>query len=204
MNWCRVVTISPLFRVTMDNMWNPADAARTSFEFPEVQYTLGIDLFENMAELGAEVTMPLPTTELPIAAPRHSRGKGCARGVSTRTGNFKSIEDEVLCSAYLNVSKDPIVGVNQPQGGYWARIMQFYMENRKIATDRTQSSLQLKWGDIMKYMSRFCGFYAEIERQHQSGKNEDDKVRNLFISFTSSNVHACYTKLTGLGHKIFR
>jgi hypothetical protein len=186
----------------MDNMWNPAVATRTSFKFSEVRYTPGIDLSENMAEPGAEVTMPLPTTELPNAAPRGSRGKGCARGVSTRTGSFKSIEDEVLCSAYLNVSKDPIVGVNQPQGGYWARITQFYKENRKTAIDRTQSSLQHKWGDIMKDTSMFCGSYVEIERQHQSGKNEDDKVHNLFISFTSSNVHACCTKLTGLGYKI--
>jgi hypothetical protein len=188
----------------MDNMWNPADAARTSFKFLEVRYTPGIDLFENMAKTGAGLTMPSPTTKLPNVVPRRSRGKGCARGVSTRTGNFKSIEDEVLCSAYLNVSKDPIVGVNQPQEGYWARITQFYMENRKTATVKTQSSLQHKWGDIMKYTTRFCGFYAEIESQHQSGKNEDDKVRNLFISFTSPNVHACYTKLTGLGCKIFR
>jgi hypothetical protein len=71
-----------------------------------------------MAELRAEFTIPPPSTELPNVVPPHSRGKGSVRGVSTRTGNFKSIDDDVLCSAYLNISKDPIVGVNQPQGGY--------------------------------------------------------------------------------------
>jgi hypothetical protein len=55
------------------------------------------------------------------------------------------------------------------------------MENRKTTTDRTQSSLQHRWGDIQKDTSRFCGFYGEIERLHQSGKNEDDKVHILFI-----------------------
>jgi hypothetical protein len=166
----------------MENTWNPVDAA-TSFEFPmlEVWYTPGIDLFENMAEMRAEFTIPPPSTELPNVVPPHSRGKGSVRGVSTRTGNFKSIDDDVLCSAYLNISKDPIVGVNQPQGGYWARIKHFYMENRKTTTDRTQSSLQHRWGDIQKDTSRFCGFYGEIERLHQSGKNEDDKVHILFI-----------------------
>jgi hypothetical protein len=134
-----------------------------------------------MAESVAEFTILSPSTEPLNAFSPRSRGKGYVRGVSTKIENFKSKDDEVLCFAYLIISKDPIVGVNQPQGGCWARIKQFYMENRKTTTYRTQSSLQHKWGDIQKDTSRFCGFYAKIERLYQSGKNEDDNVHNLFI-----------------------
>jgi len=81
-----------------------------------------------------------------------------------------------LCSAYLNVSKDPIVGVNQPIGSYWARITTYFLENKRTPYDRTQSSLQHRWGDIQKDTSRFSGFFAEIERQHRSGTNENDTV----------------------------
>jgi hypothetical protein len=50
---------------------------------------------------------------------------------------------------------------------------------KKTSSTRTQSSLQHRWGDIQKDTSRFCGFYAEIERKKQSGKSEDDKVKDV-------------------------
>jgi hypothetical protein len=91
--------------------------------------------------------------------------------------------DETLCSAYLNVSKDPIVRVNQTMKCYFAIITKFYNENKKTANSRTQSSLQHRWSDIQKGISRFCGFYAKIERRNQSGKSEDDKVNFVTTTF---------------------
>jgi hypothetical protein len=96
--------------------------------------------------------------------------------------NFTLIEDETICSAHLNVSKDSIVGVNQTMRCYSARITEFYNKNKKTANPRTSSSLQHRWSDIQKDTSRFCGF-AEIERRNQSGKSEDDKVN--FVSTAS-------------------
>jgi hypothetical protein len=40
------------------------------------------------------------------------------KGVLRRWKNFLTLEDETLCSTYLNVSKDPIVGTNQPMKSY--------------------------------------------------------------------------------------
>ncbi|CAO2148633.1 unnamed protein product [Urochloa humidicola] len=42
--------------------------------------------------------------------------------VSRRGGGFTKEEDGVLCFAFLNVSKDPIAGVNQTHGGYYKRL----------------------------------------------------------------------------------
>ena len=95
-----------------------------------------------------------------------------------RLKNFSTKEDEILCSAYLNVSKDPIVAVNQSTGSYWARITAYCEEHN---CPRSKSSLQHRWGDIQKDTSRFCGFYAEVERKNQSGKSEDDKARNYTL-----------------------
>ena len=92
--------------------------------------------------------------------------------------NFSTKEDKILCSAYLNVSKDPIVAVNQSSGSYWARITAYCEEHN---CPRSKSSLQHRWGDIQKDTSRFCGFYAEVERKNQSGKSEDDKARNYTL-----------------------
>jgi hypothetical protein len=84
--------------------------------------------------------------------------------------------------AYLNMSKDPIVGVNQTMQCYSVRIAEFYNENKKTANPRTASALQHRWSDIQKDTSRFCGIYAEIKRRNQSGKSEDDKVN--FVTTT--------------------
>jgi hypothetical protein len=88
-----------------------------------------------------------------------------------------------LCSAYLNVSKDPIVGVNQKMESYWIRITKFYNENKKTENARSLLSLQHRWADIQKDSARFCDIYAEIERKNQSGKSEDDKVHFLTTTY---------------------
>ncbi|XP_025822372.1 uncharacterized protein LOC112898218 [Panicum hallii] len=36
----------------------------------------------------------------------------------------------------------------------------------------------MRWGEISKSTSKFCGFYAEVERKNQSGKCEDDKIKD--------------------------
>jgi hypothetical protein len=117
-----------------------------------------------------------------------------------RTNNFTLIEDEKIYSAYLNVSKDLIVGVNQTMQCYSARIAEFYNENKKTANSRTSSSLQHRWSDIQKETSRFCGFYAKIKRRNQSGKSKDDKVN--FATTTSHVYYDCNSEAHILSHFI--
>jgi hypothetical protein len=63
------------------------------------------------------------TPELEIPVPRSKRGgkgKGKAKGagnfngkrVSQRGKSFSNDEDKIICSAFLNVSKDPITGMS--------------------------------------------------------------------------------------------
>jgi hypothetical protein len=54
---------------------------------------------------------------------------------------FFTNRDETLCSAYLNMTKDPIVGVNQKMEIYWIRISKFYNENKKTENARSLLSL---------------------------------------------------------------
>jgi hypothetical protein len=44
--------------------------------------------------------------------------KQASKRIPRRDKNFTLKEDELLCAAYLNVSKDCIVGYNQASGGY--------------------------------------------------------------------------------------
>jgi hypothetical protein len=44
---------------------------------------------------------------------------------SKRSKNFDLKKDEVVVAAWLNVSKDPMRGANQPRGSFWSRIHAF-------------------------------------------------------------------------------
>jgi hypothetical protein len=162
-------------RSAMDNMWEQGN---------DMCYTdllKGQGFHGNMQPRSEEVEGVVGQCQpaLPKALGRQSVCRG--RGASKRNKNFSISEDEVLCSAYLNVSKDPIVGVNQPVGCYWSRMEQRYNEHKKTAQARTMSSLQHRWGDIQRDTSRFCGFFAKVERRNASGKSEDDKVNRSRI-----------------------
>ena len=87
--------------------------------------------------------------------------------MSRRGGGFTKEEDAIICSAFLNVSKDPITGVNQSSGGYYKR-MHLYYEG--------QLAVQGRWGTIQKALNRFCGIKSAIHRRNESGKNEQDRV----------------------------
>ncbi|KAL6845853.1 hypothetical protein ACP4OV_024428 [Aristida adscensionis] len=75
---------------------DPVECAQSD----QMNYAMGVQVYREDVEI-----VPPPTTR---------RGK--ERKVSRRGGGFTKAEDEVLCSAFLNVGKDPIIGVNQTQG----------------------------------------------------------------------------------------
>jgi hypothetical protein len=147
--------------------------------------------------------LPNPAARVP---PRNRR-KDKQKGVAKRSGNYTGAEDELLCSAYLNVSKDAIVGINQPLMCYWQRVLQYFNENKKTPIQRTSSSLQHRWGEIQKDTAQFCSYYGEIERKNQSGKCEDDKVCNNMhvpsvVVFVSFYKKACSTTSCVLTNKL--
>jgi hypothetical protein len=115
----------------MENILNGEDS--TGKPHAEVNYTCGIDL-SNVDYV--------PTQEEPLPSQSHKKIG------HRRTKNFTPIEDETICYVYLNVSKDPIVGVKQTIQCYSARIDEFYNENKKTANPTTSSSLQHRWSDI--------------------------------------------------------
>jgi hypothetical protein len=128
-------------------------------------------------------SFPTPTVELVAAqvvvsgpSRRGSNGENFPR----REKDYSIKEDELLCSAYINVGKDPIVGCNQPMGAYWDRVFQYYNDHKTMQSSRTKSSLIHYWEKIQRDTSKFCGFYDKIERLNESGKNDDDRVISNF------------------------
>ncbi|TVU12172.1 hypothetical protein EJB05_45804 [Eragrostis curvula] len=119
-----------------------------------------------------------PPDDLP--PPNEGAGQGHAQGVAKgpqkRTKNFSVDEDLLLVSAWLNVSLDPIQGVDQSRSTYWKRIHDYFHANKTFDSDRTQGSLMNRWSGIQHDVNVFAGCLSKIETRNQSGCSVDDKV----------------------------
>lgn len=118
---------------------------------------------------------PWATTPTPASSRKKKKGtKGT--GTSSRGPAYTIAEDKLLCSAFLNVSRDATVGTNQTSETYWERITRYFNENKKSGVTRTSDLLCTRWNNISKETARFCSAKAEIDRNRKSGKSEQDML----------------------------
>ncbi|PVH64915.1 hypothetical protein PAHAL_2G383400 [Panicum hallii] len=128
-----------------------------------------------------------------------SNNKG-KKKVAQRGKSFSKEEDRALCSAFLHVSTDAIIGTNQTAAGYYARMHQHFKENVEVSCKRTQVSIENRWTTIQKAVNKFCGFYAAIERRNESGKNEQDRINDAVRMYEETEpwqFHHCWVILRG-------
>ena len=93
-----------------------------------------------------------------------------------RGGNFSVDEDNLLISAWLNISMDAVQGTDQKLEKLWEKIWQYFCKNNTYGTTCFASSLQSWWGNINRETNRFAGFMAKIEALNKNGGTYEDKV----------------------------
>uniref|UniRef100_A0A0E0ATU5 Uncharacterized protein n=1 Tax=Oryza glumipatula TaxID=40148 RepID=A0A0E0ATU5_9ORYZ len=54
-----------------------------------------------------------------------------------RSKNFSLEEDNLLVSAWINVSFDAVQGTDQSRGTYWGRIYEYFHDNKEFDSDRS-------------------------------------------------------------------
>ena len=101
---------------------------------------------------------------------------GSTRPNQKRSKNFSEEEDKLLVAAWLNVSIDPVRGVNQTRGAFWKIISDFFHSNKEFPSDCSQSSLIHSWSTIQECVNKFCASLIQIEGRRQSGVTVHDKV----------------------------
>ncbi|XP_013751784.1 glutathione S-transferase T3-like [Brassica napus] len=88
-------------------------------------------------------------------------------------------EDTVLIGAWLNTSKDPVVGNEQKTIAFWKRIA-FYVASSPKLSDlqkREPSHCKQRWGKINEGVCKFVGCYGAATKAKSSGMNEDDVLK---------------------------
>lgn len=89
-------------------------------------------------------------------------------------------DDEVLISAWLNTSKDAIVGNDQNKGTFWKRVGEYYAatpHGQKEGERREHLHCKQRWHRINDLTNKFCGAVAAAERQVSSGQNDTDVLK---------------------------
>jgi hypothetical protein len=122
---------------------------------------------------------------------KSSKASASTSNAIKRQKNFSKAEDLTLCDAYLEITQDPIIGVDQSRDCYWKRINAYFHANKTEDSDRTQSSLQHRWDFIKEHVSKFCACYAQVINRNQSGMTRDNKVTHMLCMvhmFASSCV----------------
>ncbi|XP_018435515.1 glutathione S-transferase T3-like [Raphanus sativus] len=109
---------------------------------------------------------PTPPTDSPV-----QRGK---------RHKWTPVEDEMLISAWLNTSKDPITSNYQKSGTFWKRVGDSFFEalNGGPGGDTSaHRNYKQRWHKINDLVNKFCGAYAAAERRITSGQHENDVLK---------------------------
>ncbi|OEL36459.1 hypothetical protein BAE44_0002517 [Dichanthelium oligosanthes] len=97
-----------------------------------------------------------------------------------RTKNFSNREDEMLVSAWLNVSVDQVQG--SERSTYWKRIFDYYHSNKDCESERNQNSIMHRWSIIQESVSKFERCLSRIEGTSQNGVTAQDEV-SLYVFY---------------------
>ncbi|XP_056855700.1 glutathione S-transferase T3-like [Raphanus sativus] len=116
--------------------------------------------------------------------PQHVDGDTAAARKERR--KWSQGDDIVLISAWLNTSKDAVVGNEQKAGTFWDRVTAYYTASPHSAGSlaRKTGDCKQRWHKINDFVSKFCGSYAAATREKSSGQNEVDvlkKAHQIFL-----------------------
>ncbi|XP_058783494.1 glutathione S-transferase T3-like [Vicia villosa] len=96
---------------------------------------------------------------------------------------FTREEDTLLMQSWLNVSKDPIVGVDQKVDSFWLRITDNYNQYRGQSREKLQGQLKSRWHRINGLVQKFVGCYKQAVHGKKSGASEKDILVNAHAFF---------------------
>ncbi|OEL25217.1 hypothetical protein BAE44_0013764 [Dichanthelium oligosanthes] len=121
-----------------------------------------------------------------MVQPTKGKGRVKTAAKKPKQPNFVMNEDMTLCSAWLNVSLDPIASNGQRRDSFWNRIaMKYNAEKDDVYSTRTVRSLQGHWKDIKEQVSKFEGYYLKVHRENRSGHVDADKTTEAMTLYNS-------------------
>ncbi|XP_075489559.1 uncharacterized protein LOC142528398 [Primulina tabacum] len=109
---------------------------------------------------------------------------------SKRGVAFSIEEDKLPVMAYLDVSQNPIIGINQSRDRLWSRVAVTYNEQLtgKSTEPRTIKALQCRWFNINKIFQQFSSCVRQVELSRPSGASEKDIVTKALFKQSAGST----------------
>jgi hypothetical protein len=143
-------------------------------------------------------TLPLPKKQTPNKKTQITKEDmektPKPKNTKKKNSNWAIEEDKQLCVAWLNTSRDSIVGIGQKGATFWERVYTFYtdlvddinkenknMKKFKLLPLRLLNAIECCWGHILKVCNKFGGCYSQVKRQMKSGRSRDNIVSILSL-----------------------
>ncbi|XP_075652643.1 glutathione S-transferase T2-like [Castanea sativa] len=127
--------------------------------------------------LGTSQNTPVSVSDSPPEVENASSTKG------KRGANFSVEEDQLLVSAWLNTSVDPVSSNEQTQATFRQKVWEYFTQYNKYGNTRTITSLLSRWGLISERTNKFAGCMAKVNALHKRGITEQDQIINAKALF---------------------
>ncbi|XP_020880935.1 glutathione S-transferase T3-like [Arabidopsis lyrata subsp. lyrata] len=101
-------------------------------------------------------------------------------------------EDIVLVSAWLNTSKDPVIGNDQQGQSFWKRIAAYVAASPSLdgMPKREHAQCKQRWAKVNKIVTKFVGCHKTATTHKTSGQSEDDVMKlahEIYYNDTKKN-----------------
>ncbi|CAA7029326.1 unnamed protein product [Microthlaspi erraticum] len=103
----------------------------------------------------------------------------------TERRKWSQTEDVVLCSSWLNTSKDGVKGNEQKGEAFWKRIGDYFNKSSNLDgfQRRSPNNCKQRWHRVNAEVCKFVGCYEMAQRQKRSGFNESDVMKVAYDIF---------------------
>jgi len=126
---------------------------------------------------------------------------------------MKKLEDELLIQSWLNISKDPIVGIDQRGDSFYKRFGEAYKNYRdKNFPERKPTTLKGHWHkNINTSVNKFVGFYKYVATLKKAvpPRATSFRLQKIFFTKTYMNIshlrmHGDYWKMNSSGMQVYQ
>uniref|UniRef100_A0A0D3CWH7 Myb-like domain-containing protein n=1 Tax=Brassica oleracea var. oleracea TaxID=109376 RepID=A0A0D3CWH7_BRAOL len=136
----------------------------------------------NPIEIGYPSTLNFGASEIPPFSSQQTDAPNVREDTPVacrKRRKWTPADDEVLISAWLNTSKDAVVGNEQKSGTFRKRV--------ESGEPREHLHCKQRWHKINNFTNKFCGAYAAAERHISSGQNNNDVLKVAHDIFYSDH-----------------
>ncbi|KAG8373930.1 hypothetical protein BUALT_Bualt11G0076400 [Buddleja alternifolia] len=104
--------------------------------------------------------------------------------MSSRSTNYRVDEDILLCQLFLDISQDPMTGINQTKSRLWNRVTQLYNETKDASMEeRSFRSLETRFKTIELGVRRLIQCIKKVELFNPSGASQQDILQRAKLMF---------------------